>query len=126
MQRTILVVDDDPNILKVIQRGLGFEGFRVQLANSGEEALAVARDSDPDLIVLDLMLPGLDGLEVCRRLRRGLNTPILMLTARDQVRDKVAGLEAGADDYLPKPFVFEEHVARVRALLRRAKPEGPE
>ena len=125
-QRTILVVDDDPNILKVIQRGLGFEGFRVQLAGSGEEALAVARDSDPDLIVLDLMLPGLDGLEVCRRLRRGLNTPILMLTARDQVRDKVAGLEAGADDYLAKPFEFDELLARVRALLRRAVPEGPE
>jgi two-component system response regulator MprA len=96
------------------------------LAGSGEEALAAARDSDPDLIVLDLMLPGLDGLEVCRRLRRGLNTPILMLTARDQVRDKVAGLEAGADDYLAKPFEFDELLARVRALLRRAVPEGPE
>jgi len=76
--------------------------------------------------VLDLMLPGLDGLEVCRRLRRGLNTPILMMTARDQVRDKVAGLEAGADDYLAKPFEFDELLARVRALLRRAVPEGPE
>jgi two-component system response regulator MprA len=126
MQRTILVVDDDPNIQKVIQRGLGFEGFRVQLAASGEEALGLARESDPDLIVLDLMLPGLDGLEVCRRLRRGMNTPILMLTARDQVRDKVAGLEAGADDYLAKPFEFDELVARVRALLRRAAPDGPE
>src|SRR5262245_5109735 len=104
MQRTILVVDDDPNIQRVIQRGLGFEGFRVQLAASGEEALGLAREADPDLIVLDLMLPGLDGLEVCRRLRRGVNTPILMVTARDQVRDKVAGLEAGADDYLAKPF----------------------
>jgi two-component system, OmpR family, response regulator MprA len=126
VQRQILVVDDDPNILRVMQRGLGFEGFRVQVAQSGEEALAAARDSEPDLVILDLMLPGLDGIEVCRRLRGGLRTPILMLTARDQVRDKVAGLEAGADDYLAKPFVFDELVARVRALLRRAAPEGPE
>ena len=126
VQRRILVVDDDPNILKVMQRGLAFEGYSVMLADSGEAALAAARGSEPDLIILDLMLPGLDGFEVCRRLRGGLNTPILMLTARDAVRDKVAGLEAGADDYLAKPFVFEELVARVRALLRRAAPEGPE
>ena len=124
MQRRILVVDDDPNILKVMQRGLGFEGYRVQVAGSGEEALAAAREAEPDLIILDLMLPGVDGFEVCRRLRGGLNAPILMLTARDAVRDKVAGLEAGADDYLAKPFVFDELVARVRALLRRAAPEG--
>src|SRR5918912_2526936 len=126
MQRRVLVVDDDPNIQRVIQRGLGFEGYRVELAASGEEALAAAREQVPDLIILDLMLPGLDGMEGCRRLRGGLNTPILMLTARDAVRDKVAGLEAGADDYLAKPFVFDELVARVRALLRRAMPEGPE
>ena len=125
-QRRILVVDDDTSILKVIQRGLGFEGFRVQTATSGEEALVAAREDTPDLIILDIMLPGLDGIEICRRLRGGVNTPILMLTARDAVRDKVAGLEAGADDYLPKPFVFEELVARIRALLRRAAPEGPE
>jgi two-component system, OmpR family, response regulator MprA len=125
-QRRILVVDDDPNILKVMQRGLGFEGYRVQLATSGEEALAAARQSEPDLIILDLMLPGVDGIEVCRRLRGGVKTPILMLTARDAVRDKIAGLEAGADDYLAKPFVFEELVARVRALLRRAAPDGPD
>jgi two-component system response regulator MprA len=124
VQRRILVVDDDPNILKVMQRGLGFEGYRVQVAGSGEEALAAAREAEPDLIILDLMLPGVDGFEVCRRLRGGLNAPILMLTARDAVRDKVAGLEAGADDYLAKPFVFDELVARVRALLRRAAPEG--
>jgi two-component system response regulator MprA len=126
MQRRILVVDDDPNILKVVQRGLGFEGYRVQVAATGEEALAVARETEPDLVILDLMLPGVDGIEVCRRLRGGLNTPILMLTARDAVRDKITGLEAGADDYLAKPFVFDELVARVRALLRRAAPEGPE
>ena len=126
MQRRILVVDDDPLILKAMQRGLGFEGYRVQTAASGEEALSAARDQEPDLIILDLMLPGLDGFEVCRRLRGGLSTPILMLTARDAVRDKVAGLEAGADDYLAKPFAFDELVARVRALLRRAAPEGSE
>jgi two-component system, OmpR family, response regulator MprA len=126
MQRRILVVDDDPNILKVVQRGLGFEGYRVQVAATGEEALAAARETEPDLVILDLMLPGVDGIEVCRRLRGGLNTPILMLTARDAVRDKITGLEAGADDYLAKPFVFDELVARVRALLRRAAPEGPE
>jgi two-component system response regulator MprA len=126
VQRRILVVDDDPNILKVMKRGLGFEGYRVQVAESGEDALATARETEPDLIILDLMLPGVDGIEVCRRLRGGLNTPILMLTARDAVRDKVAGLEAGADDYLAKPFVFDELVARVRALLRRAAPDGPE
>jgi two-component system response regulator MprA len=126
MKGTILVVDDDPTILRVIQRGLGFEGFRVRVAATGEEALTAARVSEPDLVILDLMLPGVDGLEVCRRLRGGLNTPILMLTARDQVRDKIAGLEAGADDYLAKPFVFEELVARVRALLRRVAREDPE
>jgi two-component system response regulator MprA len=126
VQRRILVVDDDPNILKVMQRGLGFEGYRVDVAASGEAALVAAREREPDLIILDLMLPGLDGFEVCRRLRGGLNTPILMLTARDQMRDKLAGFEVGADDYLAKPFVFDELLARVRALLRRAAPEGPE
>ena len=109
-----------------MQRGLGFEGYRVDIAESGESALTVAREREPDLIILDIMLPGADGFEVCRRLRGGLNTPILMLTARDQIRDKLAGFEAGADDYLAKPFVFDELVARVRALLRRAAPEGPE
>jgi two-component system, OmpR family, response regulator MprA len=126
VQRSILVVDDDPNILKVVQRGLAFEGYRVLVASSGEAALSTARESVPDLIILDLMLPGLDGLEICRRLRGGIDTPILMLTARDAVRDKVAGFEAGADDYLAKPFVFDELLARVRALLRRAAPERVE
>jgi two-component system response regulator MprA len=126
VQRSILVVDDDPNIRKVVQRGLAFEGYRVLIADSGEAALSAARETEPDLIILDLMLPGLDGLEVCRRLRGGIDTPILMLTARDAVRDKLAGFDAGADDYLPKPFVFDELLARVRALLRRATPERAE
>ncbi|MFN8523871.1 MAG: response regulator transcription factor [Chloroflexota bacterium] len=126
MSRSILVVDDDLSILRVMKRGLGFEGFQVDVATTGEDALASVRQREPDLIILDLMLPGIDGVEVCKRLRKGVDIPILMLTARDQVRDKVAGLDAGADDYLAKPFVFEELVARVRALLRRAATDTVE
>lgn len=119
---TILVVDDDPKIASVVGRGLRFEGFDVRTAVHGNEALRAARDDPPDLAILDLMLPGLDGLEICRRLRRCTNAPILMLTARDSVPDRVAGLNSGADDYLAKPFDFDELLARVRALLRRAGP----
>jgi two-component system response regulator MprA len=121
---TILLVDDDPKILSVLGRGLRFEGYAVQLAADGEEALRSARVEQPDLVVLDLMLPGIDGLEVCRRLRWGINAPILMLTARDSVPDRIAGLDSGADDYLIKPFDFDELLARVRALLRRIQPFG--
>jgi len=117
----VLVVDDDPNILSLLRRGLSFEGYQVATAADGVAALAVARDELPDLIVLDVMMPGLDGLEVCRRLRAGADVPILMLTARDTVPDRVAGLDAGADDYLVKPFAFDELLARVRALLRRSR-----
>lgn len=120
----ILVVDDDPHILSVVSRGLRFEGYDIQLAHDGAEALKIARSEPPDLVVLDVMLPGMDGLEVCRRLRRGLNTPILMLTARDAVPDRIAGLDSGADDYLVKPFDFDELLARIRALLRRVQPAG--
>jgi two-component system response regulator MprA len=116
----ILVIDDDPKIRSVVRRGLVYEGFRVTDAGSGEEGLDKARDQTPDLVVLDVMLPGIDGLEVCRRLREGGDdVAILMLTARDEVKDRVEGLETGADDYLVKPFSFEELLARVRALLRR-------
>ena len=119
----ILVVDDDPKILSLMRRGLSFAGYAIDTAADGEEALAVARDNPPDLVVLDVMLPGLDGVEVCRRLRAGEpELPILMLTARDRVPDRVAGLDAGADDYLVKPFAFDELLARIRALLRRARP----
>lgn len=120
---TILVVDDDPAILSVVSRGLRFEGYAVQVADTGPAALRLARLSPPDLIVLDVMLPDMDGLEVCRRLRRGLSTPILMLTARDAIPDRIAGLDSGADDYLVKPFDFDEFLARVRALLRRVQPD---
>lgn len=98
----------------------------MQLAADGAEALASARTQPPDLIVLDVMLPDMDGMEVCRRLRRGLTSPILMLTARDALPDRVAGLDSGADDYLVKPFQFDELVARLRALLRRAQPQVAE
>lgn len=119
----ILAVDDDPKILSLMRRGLAFAGYAVDLAADGEQALSIARDQPPDLVVLDVMLPGMDGLEVCRRLRAGEpGLPILMLTAKDRVPDRVAGLDAGADDYLVKPFAFDELLARIRALLRRARP----
>jgi len=122
----ILVVDDDAKIRTVVRRGLAYEGYRVVEAASGEEGLEKAREHLPDLVVLDLMLPGIDGLEVTRRLRAsGDEIAILMLTARDEVSDRVEGLETGADDYLVKPFNFEELLARVHALLRRrAAPSG--
>jgi len=123
----ILVIDDDPKIRSVVRRGLVYEGFRVTEAGSGEEGLDKARDQTPDLVVLDVMLPGIDGLEVCRRLRdAGDEVAILMLTARDEVKDRVEGLETGADDYLVKPFSFEELLARVRALLRRRPTQSGE
>lgn len=119
----ILIVDDDPKMLSLMRRGLSFEGYAVELAADGEEALRRARESAPDLVVLDVMLPGLEGVEVCRRLRAGdPGLPILMLTAKGRVPDRVAGLDAGADDYLVKPFAFDELLARIRALLRRAGP----
>ncbi|MCO5175856.1 MAG: response regulator transcription factor [Thermomicrobiales bacterium] len=119
-QADILIVEDDRAIASAVRRGLAFEGYKVTVAESGGQALNLARDNMPDLVVLDIMIPGIDGLEVCRRLRAaGEEVPILMLTARDEVADRVAGLDAGADDYLVKPFAFEELVARIRALLRR-------
>ena len=120
---SILVVDDDRRLAASIRRALAYEGYRVSLAVDGPSALKTARDSIPDLVVLDVMLPGIDGIEVCRRLREGSETlPILMLTARDSIGDRVTGLDSGADDYLVKPFAYDELVARVRALLRRAAP----
>src|SRR5919197_1326779 len=123
----VLVVDDDPNVLRVMKRGLVYAGYGVDEADSGERAPAGARDPPPGLGVLDAMLPGLDGLEVCRRLRTANpQLPILLLTARDRVPDRVAGLDAGADDYLVKPFAFDELLARVRALLRRSRGDEKE
>lgn len=122
MAERILVVEDDAKIADLLKRGLAFEGYAVDAAANGESALALARDRAPDLVVLDLMLPGMDGLEVCRRLRAGSDVPILMLTAKGAVADRVKGLDSGADDYLVKPFAFEELLARIRALLRRRQP----
>ena len=121
---TVLVVEDEPGIADFIRRGLSYKGYSVRVAHSGEEALELAQEQLPDLVILDLMLPGMDGVEVCRRLREADAVPIVMLTARDAVADKVAGLEAGADDYITKPFAFEELLARVRAALRRRAPAG--
>ncbi|MHB8458773.1 MAG: response regulator [Candidatus Limnocylindrales bacterium] len=118
----ILVVDDDPRLGASIGRALRYEGHTVELAGDGPTALDAARDRLPDLVVLDVMLPGIDGIEVCRRLRAASDVPILMLTARDAVGDRVIGLDAGADDYLVKPFAYEELLARVRTLLRRRIP----
>jgi two-component system, OmpR family, response regulator MprA len=116
----VLVVDDDLSLRRMLGRTLAAEGFEVTVAADGGAALAAAERTAPDVIVLDIAMPGLDGLAVCRRLRsKGLATPILMLTARDAVPDRVAGLEAGADDYLVKPFAVQELVARLRALTRR-------
>jgi two-component system, OmpR family, response regulator MprA len=118
----ILVVDDDVRIAASLRRALIYEGYEVEVAGDGPAALARARERLPDLVVLDVMLPGLGGVEVCRRLRDGGDMPILMLTARDATADRVLGLDAGSDDYLVKPFAYEELLARVRALLRRREP----
>ncbi len=115
----ILVVDDDPGIVSFLRRGLIFEGYTVETAGDGSEALAKLRDKVPDLIILDIMMPGIDGIEVSRRLRQVSDIPILMLTAKGTLSDKVAGFNSGADDYLVKPFEFDELLARIRALLRR-------
>jgi two-component system, OmpR family, response regulator MprA len=124
----ILLVEDEPSISGFVRRGLMFEGYQVEIAEDGRKALEAMRDRPPSLLVLDLMLPGISGIEIARRVRAveaesgGERLPILMLTARDAVPDRVAGLEAGADDYLVKPFDFDELLARIRALLRRARP----
>ncbi len=120
---TILIVEDEAEIAGYLRRGLTLEGYTIELATDGRQALDIARERPPDLVVLDLMLPGIDGLEVARRLRAASDVPIIMLTARDAVPDRVAGLEAGADDYLIKPFAFEELLARIRVQLRRRQRE---
>lgn len=122
----ILVVDDDPEIVSFVKRGLAYEGYKVDTAADGSEALTKARESEPDLVVLDVMMPEIDGIEVSKRLREGSDVPILMLTAKGTIADKVAGFASGADDYLVKPFAFDELLARVRALLRRRQPREGE
>ena len=120
----ILIVEDDPRVADFLERGLRAEGYGVQLARTGPEGLALARSTDAALLVLDLMLPGLSGLELCQTLRaEGSHTPVLMLTAMSAVEDKVRGLRLGADDYLTKPFAYEELLARIEALLRRGREQ---
>lgn len=122
----ILVIDDDPAVTSLLRRGLAYEGYTVATAESGEAGLALAREAPPDLVILDIMMPGVDGLEVLRRLRAvDARLPVLLLTARDAPADEVRGLERGADDYVVKPFRFEVLLARVRALFRRHETERP-
>jgi two-component system response regulator MprA len=128
MSLRVLVVEDEEQIADFLRRGLAFKGYTVEVAHTGEAGLNAARDNPPDLVLLDLMLPGVSGVEVCERLRRGLDPslPVIMLTAKDSTEDKIEGLDAGADDYLAKPFSFEELLARMRAALRRRQPQGRE
>jgi DNA-binding response OmpR family regulator len=123
MNETILVVDDEPKIVQLARDYLENNGFKVLSSGNGQQALAITRQERPDLIVLDLMLPGMDGLDVCRAIRREFDVPIIMLTARAEEADQLIGLELGADDYITKPFSPRALVARVRALLRRAQGE---
>jgi len=121
MAEKILVVDDEISLQETLAYNLKKQGYQVETTGTGTEALELAREIKPDLIILDVMLPGLDGFEVCRILRREMTTPILMLTARDDEIDRVVGLEVGADDYLAKPFSMRELIARVKAMLRRVR-----
>ncbi|MCC6147226.1 MAG: response regulator transcription factor [Anaerolineaceae bacterium] len=124
MNERILIIEDDERIVKVLRRGLAYDGYQIEVALDGETGLALAREYHPDLILLDLMLPGMDGLEICQRLRAsGGNTPILILTAKDALQDRILGLDSGADDYMVKPFELDELLARLRALLRRTQQE---
>jgi DNA-binding response OmpR family regulator len=124
MSARILLVEDDPKLAEFIAAELGLEGYEVTVAANGIDGLRMARDSQPDLLILDWMLPGISGLDLCLRLRKtGIEVPIIMLTAKDEISDRVAGLNAGADDYVTKPFSIEELLARVKARLRRTHPE---
>ena len=122
----ILLIEDEPDIASFLRRGLLYKGYQVDVGATGTTGLDLACVRPPDLVILDLMLPDIDGVEVCRRLRAASDVPIIMLTARDSVAEKVAGLDAGADDYLAKPFAFDELLARLRAALRRRQPAGTE
>jgi two-component system, OmpR family, response regulator MprA len=120
----ILIIEDDVNIARLIELELGYEGYQVAVAHEGNQGLDLFKKDQPDLVLLDVMLPGLDGVEVCRRLRTISKVPVIMLTAKDGVGDRVSGLDSGADDYLTKPFATEELLARIRAVMRRKPQEG--
>ena len=121
----ILLVEDEENIALFVKMELEYEGYKVEVCDDGVKGLEFSIENEYDLILLDLMLPKLNGLEVCRRLRKVKNTPIIMLTARDDVMDKVTGFQTGADDYVSKPFAIEELLARIEALLRRVNANKP-
>lgn len=124
MNDRILLVEDDPKLSQFIASELSLEGYQVTVATNGLDGLTIARDTQPDLVILDWMLPEISGLDVCMRLRKtGVQVPIIMLTARDEISDRVTGLNAGADDYLIKPFSIEELLARIKARMRRMYPE---
>ena len=122
----VLIVEDEENMVSFIQMELKYEGYEVDVADNGRLAVSMALENNYDIILLDLMLPGINGLEVCRRIRKEKDTPIIMLTARDSVMDKVTGLQTGADDYLAKPFAIEELLARMEVILRRVKKSNKE
>jgi two-component system response regulator MprA len=122
----ILVIEDEPDIADFIKRGLLLNGFEVLVAHTGHKGLKLAQANNPDMVILDLMLPDADGIDICRELRAGGNVGIIILTARSVVGERIRGLEAGADDYLPKPFAFEELLARIKAVMRRRSPESKE
>lgn len=122
--KRILLIEDEKNLVRFIQLELEHEAFVVKAANDGKTGLELALQEEWDLILLDVMLPEMNGIEVCRRIRAAKKTPILMLTARDSVEDRVSGLDSGADDYIPKPFAIEELLARIRAVFRRMELEG--
>jgi DNA-binding response OmpR family regulator len=127
MTDNILLVEDDPKLAEFIKTELSLEGYHVTVASDGMQGLTIAREAQPDLLILDWMLPGISGLDLCLRLRKtGVQAPIILLTARDEVPDRVTGLNAGADDYVTKPFSIEELLARVKARLRRVHPEEPD
>jgi two-component system response regulator MprA len=118
-QPSVLIVDDEPHIVEFLQMGFSYEGFLVFVATNGPDALRLVKEQQPDILILDIMLPGLDGIQVTRHIRQMHETPIIMLTAKDDVEDLVTGLDIGADDYVTKPFVFKALMARVRAVMRR-------
>src|SRR6185312_10713186 len=123
MSTRILLVEDDPSVREGLRRALILDDYEVATASDGESALQLSEAAEPDLVLLDVVLPGIDGFAVCREIRRASRLPVLMITAKDTVEDRVTGLDCGADDYLVKPFVIDELRARIRALLRRSQSD---
>ncbi|MGD8815143.1 MAG: response regulator transcription factor [Anaerolineales bacterium] len=125
LKKTILVVDDEPRYLRLVEINLTSNGYQVQIASNGKQSIAMVASGEPDLVLLDVMMPVMDGFEACTRIREFSDIPIIMVTAKTEEPDRVRGLDAGADDYILKPFSSQELLARVRAVLRRAEREGP-